>query len=126
MKSFQLLPDVLGLQPGTVNVVLFSQSGCEFCVEVREHYLKPLIATRPRRIVVAEVELDGTRRLRDWSRSELSQADFARANHARFAPTLMFFGARGQTLAEPIVGMSRDFFGAYLDERIAAALQAAA
>ena len=37
----------------------------------------------------------------------------------------MFFGARGQTLAEPIVGMSRDFFGGYLDERIAAALQAA-
>lgn len=123
MKSFQLLPDVLGLQPGTVNVVLFSQSGCEFCVEVREHYLKPLLATHPRRVVVAEVELDGTRRLRDWSRNELTQADFARAHHVRFAPTLMFFGARGQTLAEPIVGMSRDYFGAYLDDRIATALR---
>ncbi|MDE2628370.1 MAG: hypothetical protein KGL99_14555 [Burkholderiales bacterium] len=126
MKSLRLLPDVLGLQPGTVNVVLFSQAGCEFCAEVREHYLKPLLATRPRRVVIAEFELDGTRRLRDWSRRELTQADFARANRARFAPTLMFFGARGQTLAEPIVGMSRDFFGAYLDERIAAALRAAA
>ncbi|MDE2095325.1 MAG: thioredoxin, partial [Burkholderiales bacterium] len=82
--------------------------------------------TRPRRVVIAEFELDGTRRLRDWSRRELTQADFARANRARVAPTLRFCGARGQTLAEPIVGMSRDFFGAYLDERIAAALRAAA
>jgi len=126
MKSSKLLPAVLGVDPGTVTVVLFSQSNCEFCAEVREHYLKPLIATHPRRVVVAEVELDGTRQLRDWTRGELTQAEFARANHARFAPTLMFFGAHGEVLAAPIVGLSRDFFGAYLDERIGTALRVAA
>ena len=126
MLQSKLLPAVLGVDPGTVTVVLFSQSGCDFCEEAREHYLKPLIAARPRRIVVAEVALDGTRRLLDWTSATLTEAEFARAHHARFAPTLMFFGARGAALAAPIVGLSRDFFGGYLDQRIAIALSASA
>lgn len=126
MKSSKLLPAVLGVDPGTVTVVLFSQAHCEFCQEVREHYLKPMIASHPPRITVAEVELDSTRELRDWTHAELTQAAFARAHGARFAPTLMFFGAQGEVLAPPIVGLSRDFFGGYLNERIGTALRAAA
>jgi hypothetical protein len=34
----------------------------------------------------------------------------------------MFLSALGRELAPPIVGLSRDFFGAYLDARIAQAL----
>lgn len=58
-----------------MTIALFSQRDCAFCEEVREHYLKPMMATLPRRITIAE-------------------------------------------LAPPIVGLSRDFFSAYLDQRI--------
>ena len=49
---------------------------------------------------------------------------FARECKARFAPTVMFFGPTGEVLAEPIVGLSRDFFGAYLEQRIQMASKA--
>ena len=124
------LPDALGRQAGTVTVVLFSQEGCAFCTVAREHYLRPLAATRPAGLVIAEVELGRTgtrtrtRTLLDWQGQRRTHAEFARAHGVRFAPTVMFFDAQGRELATPIVGLSHDFFGAYLDTRIASALQA--
>jgi hypothetical protein len=117
-----LLPLELGRQPGTVTVLLFSQEGCSFCNTAREHYLRPMAATRPGRLVFAEVELGGRRTLLDWKGQSVSEADFARAHRAKFAPTVMFLDARGRELAPAIVGLSHDFFGAYLDARIATAL----
>lgn len=124
MTKSRLLPDVLGLEPGKITVALFSQTGCNFCEEVREHYLRPLMASRPPRIAFAEFELDGVRRIQDFNQGRPSEAEFARARSARFAPTVMFFGSRGEVIAAPIVGLSRDFFGAYLDQRIETALKA--
>jgi thioredoxin-related protein len=118
------LPDTLGRQTGTVTVALFSQEGCAFCTIAREHYLRPLAATRPAGVVIAEVELGRTRTLIDWQGQRRTHAEFARAHGVRFAPTVMFFDAQGRELAPAIVGLSHDFFGAYLDARIASALQA--
>ena len=124
MASPKLLPDVLAIEPGWLTIVLFSQPDCVFCEEVREHYLKPLLAARPRHIAAAEFQLDGSRRIKVWSQGTQGEAEFARQQKARFAPTLMFFGPEGEQLAPPIVGLSRDFFGAYLDQRIQAASKA--
>jgi hypothetical protein len=126
MGLSKLLPNLLGTRPGTLNVVLFSQSDCSFCEEARENYLKPLAASRPAGLVVAEVEIDGSRRVKDWTSRSMSDAEFAKLHHAQFAPTVMFLGPRGEALAAPIVGLSRDFFGAYLDSRITVARQAGA
>jgi len=106
-------------------VVLFSQVDCEFCLVVREHYLRPLAATRPEGLLVAEIELGSTRALVGWRSLRTTHADFARAHGVRFAPTVMFFNAQGRELAPAIVGLSRDFFGAYLEARIAQARAAA-
>ena len=115
------LPDALGRRTGTVTVTLFSQAGCAFCVVAREHYLRPLAASRPAGVVVAEVELGRTRTLLDWQGQRRTHTEFARAHGVRFAPTVMFFDAQGRELAPSIVGLSHDFFGAYLDARIASA-----
>jgi len=122
------LPDALGRKAGIVTVTLFSQEGCAFCVVARDHYLRPLAATRPAGVVIAEVELGRTRTLLDWQGARRTHAEFARSLGVRFAPTVMFFDAQGRELAPAIVGLSHDFFGAYLDARIStaqAALRAA-
>ena len=126
MARIDTLSDVLGTESRRVNVVLFSQPGCEFCAEEREHYLKPLAAERRRELNIVEVDIEATKRMRDWRGRSVTQSDFAAASGARFAPTVMFLDASGKSLAEPIVGLSRDFFGVYLDQRIAAAIRAAA
>ena len=62
--------------------------------------------------------------MRDWRGRLVSQGEFAKASGARFAPTVMFFDASGRSLADPIVGLSKDFFGIYLEQRIATAVRA--
>ena len=107
-----------------MTVALFSQRQCAFCEEVREHYLKPMMATRPSRITISEFELTGTRRVATWTGRSLTEAEFARERKAKFAPTVMFLGTAGEELAPTIVGLSRDFFGAYLDQSIRIAFKA--
>ena len=109
---------------GQLNVLLFSLPGCQFCAEVREHYLAPLKAARPARLRFAEIGIESAEPMFDWHGRTVAQADFAKASDARFAPTVMFFDGTGNTLASPIVGLSRDFFGGYLEQRIAASRQA--
>jgi hypothetical protein len=36
----------------------------------------------------------------------------------------MFFDPQGRSIADPIVGLSKDYFGAYLDQRLQVALKA--
>lgn len=123
MERASPLSSLLGSRPIEISIVLFSQPDCEFCAEVREHYLRPLLAERRQRIVVAEAGIQSTDPIRDWSGRYLPQRDFARERGVRFAPTVMFFDARGRSVAEPIVGLSRDFFGGYLEQRVQSALQ---
>ena len=115
------LPDALGRTAGTLTVLLFSQEGCVFCAVARENYLRPLAATKPAGVTIAEVELGQPRILLDWRGARRTHAEFARTHGVRFAPTVMFFDPQGRELAPAIVGLSHDFFGAYLDARIAAA-----
>lgn len=105
-------------------MVLFSQEGCAFCATVREHYLRPLALQKPARVTIAEIELGNSKAVVDWQGVRRSHAELARTHGVRFAPTVMFFDAQGRELAPSIVGLSRDFFGAYLDNRIASALAA--
>ena len=118
MTASKLLPDRLAFEAGWMTIALFSQRDCAFCQEVRDNYLEPMVRSRRPRIKAAEFELNGVRRIRDWAERGPTEAEFARECKARFAPTVMFFGPTGEVLAEPIVGLSRDFFGAYLEQRI--------
>ena len=118
------LPSILNVEQGRFSVVLFSQPDCEFCAEVREHYLRPMLLAHPRQMTVAEANIELTAPIRDWSGKDVPQRDFARLEGARFAPTVMFLDGQGKPVADPIVGLSKDYFGAYLEQRLQIARKA--
>ncbi|MEO6896119.1 MAG: thioredoxin fold domain-containing protein [Caldimonas sp.] len=120
------LPSILNVESGRITVLLFSQPGCEFCAEIREHYLRPMLSSRAGRMRVAEAGIESTDPIRGWNGRVTTQRDFARALDVRFAPTVMFFSFQGRPIAAPIVGLSKDYFGAYLEQRLRVAMQAAA
>ena len=124
MNESPHLASLLDRAPAHLNVLLFSQPECEFCLEVRERYLKPLAASARPGINVAEASIAERRPMHDWRGQAVTEADFARAAGVRFAPTVMFLSGDGRPLAEPIVGLSRDYFGAYLEQRLALAATA--
>jgi hypothetical protein len=125
MEDVRPLPNRLEARPGGITVVLFSQADCEFCAEIREHYLRPLLAERRAAVAVAESRIDADGPIRDWRGRDTTQRSFAAEQGVNFAPTVMFFDAAGRSLARPIVGLSQDFFGMYLEQRMATALAAA-
>lgn len=123
-------------------VALFSTAGCGWCEALRAAELRHLAREADARgVLVVEFDLadarpfgagagaagDRARRAdgavpaaaeADWARAE-SPAALARLLGIRVAPTVAFLGPRGG-IAEPLVGYaSPDFYGAYLDQRIA-------
>jgi thioredoxin-related protein len=114
-------------------VVLFSREGCGWCEAIRREQLGHLAReAQARGVLVVEFDLADARAFRPpasnergegWA-SEDSPAALARRLGIRVAPTVAFLG-RGGELAERLVGYgSPDFYGAYLDERIAQARSA--
>ena len=98
-----------------VLVLLASRSDCPYCREVRRNYLAPLARERHPRLAVRELESDTAR-----DTSALERLGI------RFFPTVVFLGAGGRMLAEPLVGLDRaGFYAAYLDQRLTTALAAA-
>ena len=62
---------------------------------------------------------DRSRRLQSFDGGFTTHADQARAWKARFAPTVMFWGAQGQELAERLVGVAvPEMYGSYLEQRL--------
>lgn len=105
-------------------VVMVSLEGCPWCKLVRESYLVPL---RSAGQAVVQVEMAESLPLVDLQGRTSTHQQVVRALDVRVAPTVLFFGRRGQEAAPRLAGMATpDFYGAYLDERVAAANRAAA
>jgi thioredoxin-related protein len=101
-------------------VLLVSLPGCPYCERVRRSHL--LALQRGRGDGVFQIDLSGARTLVDFDGTTRSHAAVARAWKATFAPTVLFFDARGREIAERMVGAGLpDFYGAYLDQRLQAA-----
>ena len=112
-------------------VVMFSLRGCPWCDALRREHFASLIATQERLGVLAiEIDLTDSRPF-DAARASDSgtppapalRADnpreLGRLHRVRLAPTVLFLGPNGE-VAERLVGYgSPDFFGGYLDQRIA-------
>lgn len=97
-------------------VLLVSLPGCPYCEQVRRSHLAPLerqgasVWQLDIGSLAAVIDFDGTRRSHDAVISALG---------ARFAPTVLFLGARGEELGERLVGAGiPDFYGAMLEERL--------
>ena len=102
-------------------VLLVTLPGCPFCELVRRSYLLPARQDAG----LQAWQLDVTNRsaaLLGFDGKTTTAALQTSAWKASFTPTVLFLGARGQELAERLVGIAvPDFYGAYLEDRLAAA-----
>lgn len=104
-------------------LVLVSLERCPYCQWVRAQYLLPLHA-RDRQPMV-QVDMRSARPILDASGEARTHDELVRAWRIDAAPTLLFLGDGGRELAERLRGVSiPDFYGAYFDERLAAARRA--
>ncbi|MCO5099641.1 MAG: thioredoxin fold domain-containing protein [Burkholderiaceae bacterium] len=112
-----------------VVVALFSVPGCPWCEVVRRNYLRHLEGAVPG-VRVAEYGITDERPFERTGPSDdtpQSASALAKSLGIRVSPTVAFLDDDNGELAERLVGYnSPDFYGAYLDARIAGALERAA
>jgi hypothetical protein len=99
-------------------VVMTTLSGCPYCDLVRNSYLLPL--RREGKVQAVQIDIrDRSSNLQGFMGENTTPAEQARLWKARFAPTVLFLGPKGQELAERLVGVAvPDFYGDYLDARL--------
>jgi len=117
------LPDALAnaLQLKQPLVVMVSLQGCPFCKVVRENYLHPL---REDGLQIVQIDMRDNRRIVDFDGSVSSQDAWIRKYGIKLAPTVLFFGGKGEEVASRLKGAYiLDFYGAYLDEQLRIARQ---
>ena len=105
-------------------VLFFHSTTCPFCRELEELYLKPLQKHNQKapRFLLRAVEVSQTRPLVTFDGSKTDFRAYARQQGVTLVPHLRFLGPDGEALAPDLVGLTtRDFYGAYLEDSIAAA-----
>jgi thioredoxin-related protein len=107
-------------------VLLVSLPGCPYCELVRRSYL--LSGQQEAGLRAWQLNItDKTTPLLGFDHQPTNAAAQINQWKATFTPTVLFFGNRGQELAERLVGVAvPDFYGAYLEERLATARKALA
>jgi hypothetical protein len=104
---------------GRVIVVLFSTAGCPYCRQVRDAFLRPLLAEEAKRVLVREIEVDGTQPVVDFDGRSATHRELGMARRVRLVPHVVFLGPDGENLAEPLIGISSvDLYGGLLERRI--------
>ena len=124
LPSTTSLPDSLAkaLQAKQPLVVMVSLHGCPFCKVVRENYLRPLMEAG---LPVVQIDMRDARVLTDTDGSTLSQDAWIKKRGIKLAPTVLFLGPQGREVADRLKGAYLpDFYGAYLDDQLAAARRA--
>jgi Thioredoxin-like domain len=103
---------------GNPLVVMVSLVGCPFCKVVREHYLLPMM--REQQLPVVQVDMQSTAAIRDFGGNPTTHMQLIKQWGVRVAPTVLFFGKNGVELAERLRGSYlSDFYGSYLETRVA-------
>jgi thioredoxin-related protein len=118
------MPDELG-KSQKVNeplIVMVSLAGCPYCRMARESYLGPM---QKQGFPIVQVDMRSDLLVKTWSGQTQTHDQLVKQWRVSIAPTLLFFGPRGQELVERMEGgYLPDFYGTYLEERIAAARRA--
>ena len=117
------LPQALAqaLAQGQPLVVMVSLDNCPYCRQVRQSHLGPLWRAGQ---VVVQIDMQHKEALTDWDGQTRSHGDWVKNRRISVAPTVLFFGPDGREVADRLEGASLpDFYGAYLDQRLAQARQ---
>lgn len=100
-------------------LVMATLHGCPFCRVVREHHLLPLQRAGA---WVTQIHFLSRDALRDMSGAQTPHGALVRQLGIEVAPTVLFYGAGAREVAERLAGSSiPDFYGAYLEDRLAQA-----
>ncbi len=103
-------------------IVIVSLDGCPFCKIARDNYLRSVQMEQKLKIV--QLDMQKSTVVVDFQGRSTTHEQLIQSWAIKLAPTLLFFGKDGKELVERLVGgSSSDFYGAYLDERIAKAIQ---
>jgi len=107
-------------------VVLFEYEDCPWCEYILEHEIEPIIRSEAFKSTVifrrASIS-DTTTELTSFDGTPTTSQRLAKSHGVSISPTLVFLNADGDVMAPQLVGVSsRDFYGYYLEKRIAEAL----
>ena len=115
----QALAQALAL--GQPLVVMVSLDNCPYCRQVRQSHLGPMWRGGQ---VVVQIDMQHKETLTDWDGQTRSHGEWVKNRRISVAPTVLFFGPDGREVADRLEGASLpDFYGAYLDQRLAQARQ---
>jgi glutaredoxin len=106
---------------GRVIVVFYSTADCPYCKKVREGFLGPMHASadEAKRVLVRKIEVDSGRQAVGLDGHLTTQAALAKGRQVRIVPYVVFLGPRGESLADPLIGInSTDLYGGLLERRI--------
>lgn len=110
----------LALQKDQPLVVMVSLDGCPFCKVARRNYLNPL--REQTGLPVVQVDMRSQAPLVDFQARATTHDAITRVWQIKIAPTVLFFGRGGVEVAERLEGgYIPDFYGAYLEQRLAQA-----
>jgi thioredoxin-related protein len=105
-------------------LLFFTLADCPFCAGARREYIGPM-AHNPQesaRALYREIPIEAT--LIGFDGTPLAARDLAARLGVTIFPTVVLVDGQGRALAPLLAGYtSPDFYGAYLEDRIAAAVQ---
>lgn len=107
-------------------LLFFTQTHCPYCAKARTRYVGPLAdaPSQRTRVVIREIDIETDTRVRGFRGEITSPKTLAKAYGVRAVPTVIVVDGTGRVLADPIVGLSDDFYAAYLDNALEAGLAA--
>jgi thioredoxin-related protein len=111
---------------GLVPAVMVGSAHCPWCELILKEQLGPrMIGRLVPQLLVLDFDLadrkpvEGLLLRSQGASRALSPAEWAKAHRFTLAPTVVFVDQLGQPMGEPLIGYaSRDFYGAYLEDRI--------
>ena len=115
------LRDIALQNPKEPLILLASLPNCPYCELARRSYLIPYRSEQQLSIWQLETT-DNTAPLVDFAGNKTTATLWLKANRIKVTPTVLFFNPLGQEVAARLEGIAvPDFYGAYLDQRIASA-----
>ena len=119
LPAAQSLPEELAqaLKKQQPLIVMVSLDGCVFCRQARQSHLSPMHkAGTP----IVQVDMRNNQPVLDFAGKLTTHDELTRRWKVSITPTLLFFGPGGKEVAERMEGAYLpDFYGAYLEERMA-------
>lgn len=108
-------------------LVFFAAESCPYCHAVETLYLSRLHNDEAYadKVLIRVVRVERQTRLRDFAGRSTTHAAFAESYGVKLTPVVKLLDADGDELVPALVGYSSpDFYGAYLEQNIEAAIAA--